>query len=289
MAGETGIAWTDSTQNFWEGCSKVGPGCDHCYAETRNRRFADGANWGAGAPRRRTSVQAWNQPAKWQREADAFEAEHGHPRRVFCSSLADVFDNEVDPHWREEAMSIMAQTDRLRWQLLTKRVGNVEKMVPKTWHPAEDRSDGMVRDRFHWPKHIGLMITVVTGVEVLRDVPKLLDLKKRFGIPWVGLSIEPLIEDISQELIAAMSEHGEVDWMIVGGESGAGARRYDLAWPRRIIQLGRIVGIPVFHKQLGENAWRSDSRFYTAHKKGEDPSEWPDDLVCREFPPALLS
>lgn len=276
MGKITGIAWTDSTQNFWEGCMKVGPGCDHCYAEARNHRFSAGSNWGAGAPRRRTSIQIWHQPAKWQREADAFELEHGHPRRVFACSLADLFDNEVDPDWQGEAFEIMEQMDRLRWQPLTKRVGNVEKMVPDHW------KDG------HWPKHIGLMITVVTAAEVLRDVPKLLELKARFDIPWVGLSIEPLIEDISQELSEVMAEHGNVDWMIIGGESGPGSRIYDLVWPTRIIGVGKVLGIAVFHKQTGENPMLDGSRFHTQHKKGEEPDEWPAALQVRQFPEALL-
>ena len=275
MGEATGIAWTDSTQNFWEGCMKVGPGCDHCYAEARNVRFSAGSNWGAGAPRRRTSPQIWNQPERWNREADMFEATYGHPHRVFACSLADLFDNEVDPTWQAEAFAKMEAADRLRWQPLTKRVGNVEKMVPDHWKAG------------HWPPNIGLMITVVTGAEVMRDVPKLLDLKKRFGVPWVGLSIEPLIEDISQHLVAVFADYGEVDWMIVGGESGPEARRYELGWAHRIIRLGIALRIAVFHKQLGEKAWSRGERYYTAHKKGEDPSEWPEALRVRQFPAAL--
>src|SRR4051794_36966230 len=98
MAENTKIEWADHTFNPWEGCQKVGPGCDHCYAEARNARFGTpkgekpvAPNWGPGAPRRRTSISNWNKPKRWEREASAFFAEHGRRQRVFCSSLADVF------------------------------------------------------------------------------------------------------------------------------------------------------------------------------------------------------
>ena len=104
---KSNIEWTDSTFNPWEGCQKVGPGCDHCYAENRNARFAGGqaVNWGPGAPRRRTSAGNWAKPLRWERERAAFFAEHGRRRRVFCASLADVFDNAVPREWRANCLS----------------------------------------------------------------------------------------------------------------------------------------------------------------------------------------
>jgi len=99
MSENSKIEWTDHTFNPWEGCQKVGPGCDHCYAEMRNARFGGGqpVNWGPGAPRRRTSPATWAMPRRWNAQADAFMARHGRRQRVFCASLADVFDNAVDP------------------------------------------------------------------------------------------------------------------------------------------------------------------------------------------------
>lgn len=274
MAGTTGIAWTDSTMNFWEGCQKVGPGCDHCYAEARNIRFAAGANWGPGAPRRRTSKHVWNQPLKWNAEADAFEAEHGHPRRVFACSLADVFDNAVPEAWQLDAFAEMQLATRLRWQVLTKRIGNVEGMVPTHWR------SGL------WPRHVGLMITVVTAAEVRRDVPKLIDVKRRLGVPWVGLSAEPLLEDIAPVLVSFL-ETGEIDWIIVGGESGRGARVYDASWAANLISVGRAFEVPIFHKQFGGNPAGLDLLPF-ADKKGGDWSEWPKMFRVRQFPRGLL-
>src|SRR5690606_1286552 len=100
MGENTKIEWAHHTFNPWEGCTKVGPGCDHCYAENRNARFAGGEaiNWGPGAPRRRTSASNWNNPIRWNAEAERLGVRY----RVFCASLADVFDNEVDPQWRAD-------------------------------------------------------------------------------------------------------------------------------------------------------------------------------------------
>ncbi|WP_065321738.1 phage Gp37/Gp68 family protein [Tritonibacter mobilis] len=180
MTDLTKIEWTDFTVNFWEGCQKVGPGCDHCYAEARDTRFTGGKHWGPGAPRRKVKGGI-AKLRKINRDAEAFHAAHGRWPRVFCSSLSDVFDKAVDPEWRREACAEIEAADNTRIQMLTKRIGNVLKMVPATW-----LQDG-------WPSHVGLMITVVNQEEANRDVPKLLDLKTRFGIPWVGLSMEPLL------------------------------------------------------------------------------------------------
>ena len=193
MADQTKIEWTDFTVNFWEGCQKVGPGCDNCYAEARDVRFTGGSHWGPGAPRRLVKGGI----AKLRninREAGAFYAEHGRWPRVFCSSLSDVFDNAVDPDWRKDAFKDIDAATDTRIQLLTKRIGNVEKMAPQMW-----RDGG-------WPSHVGLMITVVNQDEANRDIPKLLDLKTRLGVPWVGLSIEPMLGPISLSLLRVQGE-----------------------------------------------------------------------------------
>ena len=87
MAENTKIEWADHTFNPWEGCQKVGPGCDHCYAETRNARFAGGTaiNWGPGAPRRRTSASNWALPKRWNAQSDTFMAQHGRRPGRFCA------------------------------------------------------------------------------------------------------------------------------------------------------------------------------------------------------------
>ena len=115
MSENSKIEWTDHTFNPWEGCQKVGPGCDHCYAETRNARFAGGTaiNWVPGAPRRRTSVANWRKPLQWNKAHTEFYAQHGRRQRVSCASLVDVFDNAVDPAWRRDLLDLIELTPNL--------------------------------------------------------------------------------------------------------------------------------------------------------------------------------
>lgn len=191
MTQQTKIEWTDFTVNFWEGCQKVGPGCDHCYAEARDTRFTGGKHWGPGAPRRKVKGGI-AKLRKINRDADKFHAEHGHWPRVFCSSLSDVFDNAVDRDWRVEAFKELTAATNTRPQLLTKRIGNVFQMIPPAW-------------AMKWPAHVGLMITVVNQDEADRDIPKLLALKARLGIPWVGLSMEPLLGPVDLERVGNLN------------------------------------------------------------------------------------
>ncbi|MCX5495769.1 phage Gp37/Gp68 family protein [Kaistia dalseonensis] len=235
MGEQTGILWTDHTFNPWEGCQKVGHGCDHCYAETRNARFGGGTaqNWGPGAPRRLTSRENWNQPRRWNREA----IQSGRRSKVFCASLADVFDKAVDPIWRENLFDVVNDCKAMDWQMLTKRIGNVDRMVPQDW-------------RRRWPAHVWLMITVVNQAEADRDIPKLIALRHAFSIGTVGLSIEPMLGamDIARYLPF-------IDWVIVGGESGREARPMHPDWVRSLRDQCAAAGVPFFFKQWGE--WAS--------------------------------
>ena len=210
------IEWCDSTWNPWEGCQKVGPGCDHCYAETRNARFAGGTaiNWGPGAPRRRTSASNWALPKRWNAQSDTFMAQHGRRQRVFCASLADVFDNAVDPQWRADLFALIAATPNLDWLLLTKRIGNVRGMLAELAHGNDP--DLSLLDMMPLP-NVWIGATVVNQEEADRDIPKLLAVPaaKRF------LSIEPMLGPM------LLQEHAlsRIDWIIAGSESGSGARR----------------------------------------------------------------
>lgn len=289
MAENSAIEWTDHTFNPWEGCQKVGPGCDHCYAETRNARFGGGTapNWGPGAPRRRTSPGNWRKPLAWNADARRFAEEHGRKQRVFCASLADVFDNAVDPAWRADLFALIDKTPNLDWLLLTKRIGNVPAMVREL-------------GRETLPVHVWLGATVVNQAEADRDVPKLL------AAPAVirFLSMEPLLGPVNLRSIKAPrydfepedsleldwrfdalevgdyywfdGEHGQpgdsgdgpyrddrIDWIIVGGESGPGARPMHPDWVRSIRDQcataslhGDDAPVPFLFKQWGE--WMPD-------------------------------
>ena len=126
MAENSKIEWTDHTFNPWMGCMKVGPGCDGCYAENLMDHRYGRVRWGAGEPRVRTSTANWRKPVQWNRDASGRDGDRPF---VFCASLADVFDNEVDPLWRADLFALIDATPNLVWLLLTKRIGNVMKMV----------------------------------------------------------------------------------------------------------------------------------------------------------------
>lgn len=169
MGAESKIEWTDATVNFWWGCTKVGPGCDHCYAESFDKRVG-GAHWGTGIPRRQIASAA-HTLAKLNRQGG---------KRVFIQSMSDLFDNDVTPDWFNQAWMHIHLAKDCRIQIVTKRVSNVEKIIARSGFPT-------------WPAHAGLMITVVNQAEADRDIPRLLALKAKLGIPWVGLSMEPLL------------------------------------------------------------------------------------------------
>lgn len=238
MSANSKIEWCDHTFNPWEGCQKVGPGCDNCYAEKRNARFAGGQaiNWGPGAPRRRTSASNWNKPRAWNVQADAFFAQHGRRQRVFCASLADVFDNEVDREWRDDLATLILDTPNLDWLLLTKRIGNAGAMM------GEMFLDGP-------PDNLWLGATIVNREEMLRDGPKL-KLVPALVHFW---SCEPLLGDLG-EIPSELIPH----WIIAGGESGPGARPMHPDWARSLRDECEAAGVPFLFKQWGH--WQIASR-----------------------------
>jgi protein gp37 len=248
MAEQTAISWADATFNPWIGCTKVSTGlrgaCENCYAERDNKRRGWVSGWGPGVPRRRTSAATWNNPIKWDRQAAATERRP----RVFCASLADVFDNEVPDAWRHELFALIRNTPNLRWMLLTKRIGNAPKMLPPDW--ASDYARGYA--------HVGLMATLATQEEWDRDIGKLL------AVPaaWHGVSCEPLLGKI-------VIENEYPDWIITGGESGPGFRKTDPNWVRLLRDQCANRGIAFHHKQWGgarpkENGCELDGREHKA-------------------------
>ena len=267
MADHSNIEWTDSTFNPWEGCTKVSPGCDNCYAENRNARFAGGAaiNWGAGVPRRRTSAGNWQKPVTWNAKADEFFREHGRRRRVFCASLADVFDNEVPDEWRADLFTLIRSTPKLEWLLLTKRIGNAQRMIEQAL-----RDQGEVDDeRAGWPwGNVRIGASIVDQEEAERDIAKLL----RLGLPNF-LSMEPLLAGVDltkvwvpnnllRNMVPAL---GKIDWVIVGGESGPGARPMHPEWVRSLRDQCEAAGVPFLFKQWGE--WKPISQMDEAEHR----------------------
>jgi protein gp37 len=235
------IEWTDHTFNPWWGCAKVSPACDFCYAERDAKRYQPTVNyWGVDAPRREFLDQHWNAPLRWNRAA----RERQQPARVFCASMADVFDKNAPDGARPRLWELIRQTPYLRWLLLTKRIGNAPGMLPPDW------------DRGYPNVWVG--ISVVTQKEADRDVPKLLDLPAYVRF----LSCEPLIEAVDLHrggfsFLGGVRRpggrlYGGVDWVIAGGESGPSARPMSVRWARLLRDQCEGAGVPFLFKQWGE-------------------------------------
>lgn len=231
MAENSKIEWTDHTFNPWIGCQKVGPGCDHCYAEVWDARGMHGGptRWGPHATRTRTSAANWRKPISWDKAA----AKAGKRARVFCASLADVFDNHpsISEQWRDDLWKLINVTPNLDWLLLTKRPGNVSRMVSGWMGPRS------------WPQNVWLGCTITSREEMLRDAPKLKAVPAAVRF-W---SVEPLLGDLGEIPAELMP-----NWIIVGGESGRHARPMHPDWARSLRDQAQAAGVPFLFKQWGE-------------------------------------
>ena len=199
----------------------------NCYAETMaNRR--KWVVWGPQGERRRTKPANWRNPIIWDREA----RETGLASRVFCASLADVFDNQAPEGAREDLWELIKATPNLQWQILTKRPQNFEEMLPTGWPDGYD--------------HVWLGVSAENQEEYDRRWPLL----ARSGASVKFISYEPALRALSiRETEAA--NHGHPDWLIWGGESGPGARPLKPEWIRDIIQECQDLGVILFGKQWG--------------------------------------
>lgn len=241
MAEHTNIAWTDSTFNPWWGCTKVAPGCDHCYAEGMDRRVG-GDHWGAHRSPRAMSMDNWRKPKRWQQHAEITNTR----RKVFCGSMCDWADKNAPEGQLERLWETIRATPDLDWQLLTKRAANIERCLPGDWaegYPnvwlgvtVEDRKHGLPR------------------IERLRCIPA----RIRF------LSVEPLLEDLGDLDLSG------IDWVIVGGESGPQARPMDPAWVDRVLSQCRAQSTPFFFKQWGGRKSKGGCDL-----EGREIKEWP--------------
>lgn len=278
MAESTEIAWCDSTFNPWIGCTKVGPGCDNCYAEADFDLRKHRVKWGTGNPRSRTSSANWKKPLQWDRQHAEFFSQHGRRRRVFCASLADVFDNEVPSEWRADLFALIADTPNIDWLLLTKRIGNAGPMIERAMADLNDNDPERLWIWGNSPwKNVWLGATVVNQEEVDRDIPKLLAAPA--AVRW--LSMEPLLGPVDLEYPKTLWPDGPpmccsgnecacrgkpidppliygIAWVVVGGESGTNARPMSPAWAQCLRDQCAAAGVPMLFKQWGE--WLPDNQ-----------------------------
>jgi len=230
MAKNSSIEWTDHTFNPWWGCTKVSPGCANCYAESWSKRIGRKL-WGPTADRRFFTEKHWGEPLVWNRDARA----EGNRKRVFCASMADVFESRAElDSWRERLWTLVEATPMLDWLLLTKRPQNIGAMVP--WGE-------------NWPSNVWLGTTVEDQERANERLPLLLKhaAKCRF------LSCEPLVAAVNLEpwLNERPKDLQPINWVIAGGESGHKARPMLPGWARRLRDQCSKASVPFHFKQWG--------------------------------------
>jgi protein gp37 len=313
MGADSKIQWTHHTFNPWWGCARVSPGCEHCYAEAFAKRTGK-ATWGVKEPRRFFGDKHWAEPLKWNKAAE----KAGERHRVFVASMADVFEDRRDlDEQRARLWDLINGCADLDWLLLTKRPENIARLLPADWH-----------DRGPWP-NVWLGTTAEDQKRAEERIPELLK------VPAVVrfLSCEPLLEAVALDLPrcethdrefvsddgawcnecsadgysgelsyghwldgAASEDQPGINWVIVGGESGPGARQFVDQWARDLVSECRGASVAVFVKQFGAKpaeyvapSGAPDDGgdlipLRLASRKGDDMAEWPEDLRVRQFP-----
>ncbi len=285
MAENSKIQWTMHTFNPWRGCTKVSAGCANCYADTLSKRNPKTLGvWGAGGTRVVASEAMWREPVKWDREAKAA----GERRRVFCASLADVFEAWHGPMsgsgghslytfdgghepWtlamqdvRNRLFRLIDATPNLDWLVLTKRPENIPAMMPPV-AVCQPRYGSCKRPAGHNGPHsqaveprsnLWLGTSVENQEQADGRIPHLLK------VPAVVrfLSVEPLLGEI--DLSTYLNSHSfgidanfagtnKIDWVIIGGESGPRSRPCNVSWVRSIVDQCDRFDVACFVKQLG--------------------------------------
>ena len=321
----TGIEWTDATWSPVVGCSRVSPGCEHCYAAAMDKRLRGGAGeewrpWTAANAEYnvRLHPERLDAPLRWRK-----------PRRVFVKS--DLFHEAVPDGFIVRVLMTMLRTPQHQYQILTKRPSRMRDFFTRwadlsgeAWEPklvrgpaatrethpsgrgqlfaayleslasAEPRGEpppGAAWPTFDWmegprwwptspPWNVWLGVSVEDQRRADERIPVLLETPAAVRF----ISAEPLLEEVDISLWTTpnnLIQRPGLDWVIVGGESGPGARPCDLDWIRALVDQCRDASVPVFVKQLGAKPWPT---IRLRDRKGGDPAEWPEDLRVREWP-----
>lgn len=290
---DSSIQWTDKTWNAVAGCSLESPGCTHCYAMRMARRLElMGQEKYAGLTKTVNGRPVWNGAIRVHRPSLRLPLDWKKPRNIFVNSMSDLFhedlpDEEIDAHF-----AVMAIADHHRYQVLTKRQDRLLEYLsePMRLEHIYDHWYGYANYApcaKAWPLpnvHIGLSIEDQKRAD-LRG-PVAVELAKMGWFTW--FSIEPLLEpvDIRRYLPRRAGGPG-VGWVVIGGESGPGARVFGLDLARSLLEQCRERGIPVFVKQLGARPFEGTTprvRLHYEDRAGGDIAEWPQDLRAQDLP-----
>ncbi len=263
-----GIAWTEQTWNPVRGCSRVSAGCANCYAERVAARFS-----GEGQPYHGLAVLD-ERGARWTGKVQLVE-EHledpirwKRPRRVFVNSMSDLFHEDLADESIFRVFKAMAAAPQHVFQVLTKRADRMRAIMPQIRHHLVDRLE-----------HVWLGVSVENQEWAEKRIPDLLATSA--AVRWI--SAEPLLGPLALRpwFSAPFEARAGLDWIVVGGESGPGAREMQIEWARDIVIGSLVWRVPVFVKQLGTVAAK---QLRLADRKGGDLAEFPGSLRFRQFP-----
>lgn len=307
MSDHTNIEWTDATWNPTVGCDQISPGCARCYAKTLHDRRHKA--YLAGKPTAPQYAQPFEVLQSIESRLDA-PLHWREPRMVFVNSVSDLFHEDVPDAFIGQVFAVMALSPQHTFQVLTKRPARMVEWSRGVAHyPCGDRSRLPV---VGWPPNVWLGVSVENQHFADERIPLLLQTEAAVRF----ISAEPLLEAVDLSNSIGRGRRF-LDWVIVGGESGPGARPCDVAWIRSILAQCQAAGVPCFVKQLGAQPvthgamgicgegplWRVDGwpkgtrapldgdhfRLHLHDPKGGDPAEWPVNLRVREFPRAAGS
>lgn len=335
MADKTGIQWTDASWNPIRGCTRVSEGCRHCYAETVAARFSGPGQPYEGLARRNSNGEArWTGNILFVEKHLADPLRWKKPRRIFVNSMSDLFHEKVTDEQLFKIFAVMMLAEQHQFQILTKRPQRQRDFLSSyavgdsIWFMARDLveefpqySDVLLRHSEYpvWPlRNVWCGVSVEDQRAAIERIPLLLETEAAIRF----LSCEPLLGSVDlvpyvydelegtsmPDFDSLRPSHRGLSWVIVGGESGPGARPCDIRWIRDIKDVCELAGIPVFIKQLGavpmmdERIWRTYGRapllsaanrdrvppthvpikLHDGH--GGEPTEWLPDLRVRQFP-----
>ena len=283
MSDNSAIEWTTHTFNPWWGCARVSPGCVRCYADAHAQRYGHQV-WRRHGPRRMLSDQNWARPLKWNRDAKRT----GEPAKVFCASMADVFEDHPDVREaRKRLWGVIESTPWLTWQLLTKRPENVAGMVPwgdswpeNVWIGASAETQRWADERLPYLLRLPATVRFVSAEPLLGPI----DLESWLPVPRGSFCETHWSWLCGNDINGGACRRERLSWLIIGGESGHGARPMNLAWAHSLIRQCRNAQVPAFMKQVGSVSAKELGPF--AGLKGGNWEALPDSLRVREFPRA---
>lgn len=256
MGDRSSIEWTDASWNPVTGCTKVSPGCDHCYAENMAHRFAGTKAYPNGFDVT-LHAQRLDQPLRWTK-----------PRRVFVNSMSDLFHDKIPDSYIAQVFAVMALAPQHTFQVLTKRAGRMRSLLSRNefctlvceaghlFARLQSLDDGIF-DRGPWPLP-NVWLGVSTEDQKWADIriPQLL--KTPAAVRFIsaepllgGIDLSGYIGHLPEDEDGAPYPRG-LDWVIVGGESGRGARPMHPRWVHSIRHQCQTNSVPFFFKQWGE-------------------------------------